>query len=394
MLLETKNIKENDIIIYSRNSMDANYNYRIIFVNDPQKHHRVINYNQVKKLISEHFSKNLIAYRIVSNFPDITISNIAHGITILLNNERELIFTDPVFAVKTIEEYLEQYPSIEFRFRVQKVGYTTLNAVNKENNFREEFSFDMSIEDVVNQNDEKIADVLLKKRAGSKKKKKLKSQEERNLVFTPEKNFKGKYIPLPQSNIKTKKITDPKYLSRRMDRLDEGEIGYGGKILKLGALKRNRDAKKQIELSSTQERRIFIKDFQVETISRNDQQSLRISERLDNDGRQDKETNELGLNYSENNVAEKDQFKKIQGAAPIVIRKIGLDEDEPNIISSLSHESENKNEMFSGFLNNLQSESLSKSKKHKKEKETDLIYLFKRLQENENDSNNDNNYNS
>lgn len=386
MLLETKNIKENDIIIYSRNSMDANYNYRIIFVNDPKKHHRVISYNQVKKLISEHFPKNLIAYRIVSNFPDITISNMTHGITILLNNERELIFTDPVFAVKTIEEYLEQYPSIEFRFRIQKVGYTTFNAVNEQSNFREEFCFDMSIEEVVNQNDEKIADVLLKKRAGSKKKRKLKSEEERNLVFTPEKNIKEKYIPLSSQNKKNKKIFDIQNLAVRTGRPAKGEMEYIGKVLKLGFLKRFGEGKKQLKLSFPQERRIFIKDFQVETISRTDQQSKRIYARSNNEPRKGDNTDDLGLTYSEDNAAEKEEFKKIQGAVPIVIRKIGLDEDEPKDLSVINNESEQKNELFSGFLNNLQNEGMAKSKKRRKEKETDLIYLFKRLQENENDS--------
>jgi len=49
MLLETKNIKENDIIIYSRNSTDENYNFRIIFKDDPQTYHRLISFEHVKK---------------------------------------------------------------------------------------------------------------------------------------------------------------------------------------------------------------------------------------------------------------------------------------------------------------------------------------------------------
>jgi len=96
MLLETKNIKENDIIIYSRNSTDENYNFRIIFKDDPQTFHRLISFEHVKKLITEYFPKNLIAYRILCNFPDITIGNVNYGCVIMADSEPELIFTDPV----------------------------------------------------------------------------------------------------------------------------------------------------------------------------------------------------------------------------------------------------------------------------------------------------------
>jgi hypothetical protein len=171
MLLETKNIKENDIIIYTRNSMDENYNFRIVFKNDPHTHHRLISFEHVKKLITEYFPKNLIAYRILCNSPDITISSAKYGCVIIADNEPELIFTDPVFAVQTIEEYVQFKHNSEFRFRIQKVGYTTLNQVDGNANFNEEFVIDLNIDDAINQNDEIFVQPLIEKRITSRKRK-------------------------------------------------------------------------------------------------------------------------------------------------------------------------------------------------------------------------------
>ena len=154
MLLETKNIRKNGFIIFSRNSMDDNYNIRIVFKNDPKLYHRKISFNYIKKLITESFPKNLVVYRVLTNNPDIFISSPKYGFIISVNGEQELIFTDPVFAVRTIEEYLEENHNDDFRFRIQKVGYSTTKKQSNNKDYCEEFSYDLSADQAIYVNDE------------------------------------------------------------------------------------------------------------------------------------------------------------------------------------------------------------------------------------------------
>ncbi len=388
MLLETKNIKENDFVIYSRNSVDEKYNYRIIFINDPNRHHRFINYEQVERLISEYFPKNLIAYRIVSNYPDLFISNAEHGFTILLNNKDELFFTDPVYAVKSMEEYLDQNPSIDFKFRVQKVGITTVNMVRDRTNFKEEFCFDMNIEEVVNQNDENVVNVLLKKIISAKKKKKFKSGKNENQVFTPEKKGEEKYVPVSTLVLKDKKTIDPEKFAKRTLRQAEGSMYYGDEIINLGPAKRLYDEVNEMQTTYSKQRWIDVKDFQVETISRNDQQSFRNVESSSDIRNENNDNDNLRSNYSDEKASEDEEFNKVKEAVPIVISKIGLDGEEMETPKENMQKKE-FDELFSGFLNSLQSEPSGKSKKHRKRKEKDLLYLFKTLHAKENNSDKD-----
>lgn len=355
--------------------MDENYNYRIIFVNDPDKHHRYISYEQVKKLVSEHFPKNLIAYRIVTNFPDLIVSNVLHGFTILLNNEDELIFTDPVYAVRSIEDYLEHNPSMEFRFRVQKVGFTSIKDMHKKTNFKEEFCFDMNIKEVVNQNDEKVVSGLLKKRSSVKKKKKFKSEKDKNLVFTPEEEYKS----VSTLVFKDKKTIDPGIFSKRMVRQAEGGMRFGDRIINLGTIDRISDEGNEVQLSSSNQRRIDVKNFQIETTSRNNQQSLRKFRKDSNNRENDENTDELGVNYSNDHAAEDVKFNKIRESEPVVIRKVGMDENGVGIAPEPTKDEKETDELFNGFLASLKNESTVKSKKKRKRKEKDILYLFKTL---------------
>ena len=226
MLLETKNIQENDIIIYSRNSMDENYNFRIVFKNDPHTHHRLISFEHVKKLITEYFPKNLIAYRILCNFPDIKIGNVNYGCVIMADNEPELIFTDPVFAVQTIEEYIQYNHNIEFRFRIQQVGYTTLNKVEGKANFKEEFVFDLNIDEAINQNDEIFVNPIIDKRILSRKQKKSGRELKRDIIFKPENQKSNEIIEEEEVPAKAKIEIDAQELSNRYERVAEGEMIY------------------------------------------------------------------------------------------------------------------------------------------------------------------------
>jgi len=380
MLLETKNIRENDIIIYTRNSMDENYNFRIVFKNDPRIHHRLISFEHVKKLITEYFPKNLIAYRILCNFPDITISSVKYGCVIMANNEPELIFTDPVFAVQTIEEYIQFNPNNEFRFRIQKVGYTTLNQVEGKANFNEEFVFDLNIDEAINQNDEIFVQPLIEKRITSRRRKKSGSEIKRNIIFKPENQNKLGFIEEDTEPAKTKKEVVTQDLSKRYKRVAEGEMTYAGNRLNLGKIERLQAEKKQIEFPFLNDRRISIEDYQVIESSRTSQQKqrkpLKEEELLSNDN-----TNELRLNFLDSEMNKVEEFQKVKSSAPVTIRRVKINEDGSQSQVEMKKSKNHKDDLFSNFLNNLQSESTSKVKKKKKRfKESDIIQMFKSVQ--------------
>jgi hypothetical protein len=393
MLLETKNIKENDIIIYTRNSMDENYNFRIIFKNDPHIHHRLISFEHVKKLITEYFPKNLIAYRILCNFPDIKISSAKHSCVIMADNEPELIFTDPVFAVQSIEEYIQFNHNNEFRFRIQKVGYTTLNKVDGKANFNEEFVFDLNIDEAINQNDEIFVQPLIAKRITSRKKKKSGSEIKRNIIFKPENQNKLGFIEEDTEQAKTKKEVVTQDLSKRYERVAEGELMYVGNILKLGKIERVQNEKKQIEFPFLNERRINIEDYQILESSRTAQQKqrepLKEEELLSNDN-----TNELRLKFSDSEINKEEKFQKVQSSAPVTIRRVEINENGSQSLVEVKESKNHKDDLFSNFLNNLQSESISKVKKKKKRfKESDIIQMFKSVQTDNSNKDGDQNNN-
>jgi len=380
MLLETKNIRENDIIIYSRNSTDENYNFRIIFKNDPQMHHRLISFEHVKKLITEYFPKNLIAYRILCNFPDIPIGNVKYGCVILAHNEPELIFTDPVFAVQTIEEYIQYNPNNEFRFRIQKVGYTSLNEVDGKANFNEEFVFDLNIDDAITQNDEIFVEPLIEKRITSRQRKKSGSEIKRNIIFKPENENKLGFLEEDEQTPKTKKEDVAQDLAKRDERMADSEMIYAGHRLILGKIERIQAEKKQIEFPFLDKRRIDMKDYQILESSRTIQQKQRkpvIQEKLINI----ETSNELKFNFSDAEKDKDEEFKKMKSSEPVIIRRVEISESGSQKPVEMKKSKNHRDDLFSNFLNNLQSESSSKIKKKKKRyKESDIIRMFKSVQ--------------
>jgi len=197
----------------------------------------------------------------------------------------------------------------------------------------------------------------------------------------PEKTFGEKYMPLSPQKVNQKPEIDFEKLSVRTDRQVEGKLMYGDKLLNLGRLEIVREEKKQFEFDFIRERRIQVKDFQMVEVSRNSQFSLRDSER-DNEREFGDSKIELRSNYAGKDAEE--EFKKIHSFSPIVIKKVGLEGEEESIIPQSEPESGTKEELFTGFVNSLQIESISKSKKQRKRKETDLLYLFKSLQKKEN----------
>lgn len=164
MLLETLDIKKNDIIIFSQNTFNLENNFKIIFKDDPQKKIRRIGFADVCKFVNEYTPKNLIAYRLLTNIRDFEIDLIKYGSFISLNDTMELIYFDPVYAVKELEDYAGRIEG-DLRFRIQQIGLTTISRRDNIANFTEIYSVDLYAEEARNQNDGVFADVIFAKDA-------------------------------------------------------------------------------------------------------------------------------------------------------------------------------------------------------------------------------------
>ena len=378
MLLETKNIKKNDFCIYSRNSTDENYNFRIVFKNDPKLYHRKINFDYTKKLITEYFPKNLIAYRVLTNFPDIVIPATQYGCIILLNSEPELIFPDPVFAVKTIEDFLEFNTSDQFRFKIQKVGYSTISKSGGSANYKEEFFYDLSIREAIDQNDEVYLESLLSKKEQSKHLVRNDNDVKHDAIFIPE---ESKVIPVQLIN----KTNDPAIIGKgkREDRLAEGSMAYGGKKLQLGKVHNFREKEKADE-------QLFPDENSTKNISRKTQFEIRKDQYKFRERRivqdtlfKDEVKNDLRINLTEEEESEYKEFRKVRGIPEVKIRKVEIEEDGTEKVIEINSPGKKDDDLFTKFLRDLQSESKLKVKKQnklkRKARESNIIQLFKSI---------------
>ncbi len=161
MLLETLDIKKDDVIIFSRNIFDLERNFKIIFKDDPSKEARKISYGEVCRYINEYTPKNLIVYRLLTNIKDFEIYPSKYGFFLNIGGISELIFFDPVFAVKELEDYSEALNYYDLRFRIQQVGLTTLNRKGDLPNFAEIYSIDLEATEAKFQNDKAFVDAIL-----------------------------------------------------------------------------------------------------------------------------------------------------------------------------------------------------------------------------------------
>ncbi len=160
MLLETLDIKKNDLIIYSQNLFDLEKNFKVIYKDDPKKVPQKITYNQVCKHLNEFTPKNLIVYRLLTNIRDFQISLSKYGYFLNINGVSELIYFDPVFAVKELEDYPDAINLYDLRFRIQQVGLTTLNRKENLPNYAEIYSVDLIANEAKFQNDKVFADAI------------------------------------------------------------------------------------------------------------------------------------------------------------------------------------------------------------------------------------------
>ncbi len=160
MILETLDVKKNDIFVYSLNKFDLNRNFKMINKDAAIKYPKPIHFNDVCRFINDGRPKNLIVYRLLTNLPQIDQSFLKYGFLMNLDGSKEVIYFDPVFAIKELEEYSDigEYPFL--RFRIQQIGLLSMMTSFGEAKFHEVYAFDLEASEVRWQNDRVFAEII------------------------------------------------------------------------------------------------------------------------------------------------------------------------------------------------------------------------------------------
>lgn len=160
MILETLDVKKNDIFVYSLNKFDLNRNFKLINKDAAIKYPKPIHFNDVCRYLNDGRPKNIIVYRLLTNLPRIDQTFIKYGFIMNIDGNKEVIYFDPVFAIKELEEYSDigEFPFL--RFRVQQVGLLSMLSGFGETKYHEVYAFDLQATEVRKQNDRVFAEII------------------------------------------------------------------------------------------------------------------------------------------------------------------------------------------------------------------------------------------
>lgn len=160
MILETLRGDGGDILIYSENRFNLENNFRMvrrnIGINNPMRLH----YNEVCTFINDTQPKTVVAYRLLTNLDNFDINYVKYGQQVLVSGAKEVIYFDPIYCVKEMEDngFLNDDPDL--RFRIQQVGLRSLGHSDGLPDFEESYSFDLEASEVQNQNDRGFAELI------------------------------------------------------------------------------------------------------------------------------------------------------------------------------------------------------------------------------------------
>ncbi len=160
MLLETLDVLHNDVVIYSENKFDFKENFKIIFKRADVKRPQKIDYFEVCKFFRDPTPKNIVVYRLLTSNSEIDAYSTKFGYFIMSEKKLELVYFDPIFALKDLSHLKVNLDSADFRFKVQQVGYTATGAKNNECVYSEVYSFDLRAIEAQNQNDKVFASAI------------------------------------------------------------------------------------------------------------------------------------------------------------------------------------------------------------------------------------------
>lgn len=160
MFLERINDEDTPIVIYSENRFDFENNFRLI-----RKDHEVkvpinISYNEVCRYLTDGTLKNLVVYRILTNLDKFDFNYVKYGVVVKINGIQEVIYFDPVYAIKELESggFLSEDP--ELRVRIQQVGLQSDAGDPEGISFNESYAFDMEAIEIQKQNDRSFAELI------------------------------------------------------------------------------------------------------------------------------------------------------------------------------------------------------------------------------------------
>lgn len=160
MLLETLDVRKKDVLIYSQNKFDFSDNFRIVYKSNENKRPRKISYFDVCEFVKDPNPKNLIVYRLLTNVENLDAYSTKYGYFIKINGHPELIYFDPVFAIKDIRHLRFDFEPEEFRFKIQQIGLASRKMQAMEADYEEVFGFDLKANEAKNQNDKIFADAI------------------------------------------------------------------------------------------------------------------------------------------------------------------------------------------------------------------------------------------
>ncbi len=160
MILETLDVKKNDVFIYSLNKFDLSRNFKLINKDAKIKYPKSLHFNDVCKFFADGRPKNIIVYRLLTNLPHLDPRMVKYGYMVTIDGNKELIYFDPIFAIKELEEFsdIDSYPFL--RFRVQQIGLISQLSRFGQPEFHEVYAFDLEVSEVRMQNDRVFAEII------------------------------------------------------------------------------------------------------------------------------------------------------------------------------------------------------------------------------------------
>ncbi len=160
MLLETIDIKKNDVLIFSENRFDFKTNFKVVYKKNPSRKPEPISFEELLAFINSDAPKNLIVYRLLTNQQVFKANEAKYGIFLTVGNNYELVYPDPIFAIKEIENFKKSIDFDTFRFKIQQVGLTSLNRAPSLTDYSEIYFFDLRAEEAKYQNDRVYAEAI------------------------------------------------------------------------------------------------------------------------------------------------------------------------------------------------------------------------------------------
>lgn len=160
MFLEITEKESYNVVVYSRNILDFDENFRIIYKDSINKKHQKIKYSDMVEFINYPASKNLILYRLMTNYENINAADSQFGMILYIDEKNELVYPDPVFALKDLNYLVKNFNLQSFRFKIQQIGLKTLSFFQNREHFTQIYCYDLHAIEAQNQNDKIFADAL------------------------------------------------------------------------------------------------------------------------------------------------------------------------------------------------------------------------------------------